>query len=387
LNVNAGEIITQQSVDSSSATTTTTITTTSTTLETSTPTSNRLLTIRGGAVATATTTTINSSKNKLSNLQERTLSAAIMLGGLILWIDTFREKGMIFLVLVVQIGLFREATDVVLPHPEFRLGNSVSNSNNNNGNASRTKTNRSLLQPTSSIKWWWYVAYELALVGPRLLSTKRDGSVLMSARSIYLCSFMMVALGIVSFVVTLNNTIAFSYEFQMALQELASYHLAIVFTVVPASFWIATIQDYGMKWVLYSLYLVMINDTMAYVFGATFGKHPLLPTISPKKTWEGFFGALVSTMGASILLWKKMGFVEVPSGTAINHALIIAAYCSILAPFGGFMASITKRAYGKKDFSNLIAGHGGFVDRLDCQLMTAPFIYLYLCRFVRPFKH
>jgi CDP-diglyceride synthetase len=57
-----------------------------------------------------------------------------------------------------------------------------------------------------------------------------------------------------------------------------------------------------------------------------------------------------------------------------------------VAPFGGFLASIVKRAYGKKDFSNLIAGHGGFIDRLDCQIITAPFVYLYVRRFVQPWK-
>ena len=309
---------------------------------------------------------------KLANLKERALSAAVMLGGLVLWIDTFREKGMILLVLIIQVGLYREGTNVVLPNLDLHVG------------PNKRADNR---QPTSSVRCWWYMAYELALVGPRLLSTKRDGSPLLSASSIYLCAFGMIALGIVSFVVTLNNSIAFSYEFQLAVQELASYHLAIALVVVPSSFWIAIIQDYGMKWVLYSLYLVMINDTMAYVFGASFGKHPLLPTISPKKTWEGFLGALVSTMAMSIVLWKQLNFVGVAAGTGTRHALLIAAYCSLIAPFGGFLASIVKRAYGKKDFSNMIAGHGGFVDRLDCQLITAPFIYLYLSRFVRPWKH
>lgn len=313
-------------------------------------------TSRGGD-ASATT------EKKLANLKERTLSAVVMLGGLVLWVKTFRYKGMIVLVLLMQIGLYREGTNVVLPptppgaHP----------------------------QPTSAIKWWWYLAYELMLVGPRLLATKLDGSPLLSASAVYLGAFGMIALGIVSFVVTLNNSVAFAYEFQLSLQELASYHLAMALVVAPASFWIATIQDYGSKWVLYALFLVMINDTMAYVFGILFGKHPLLPTISPKKTWEGFLGALVSTMAMSLVLWKKFDFVSVvAAGTGTRHALLIAAYCSLVAPFGGFLASITKRAYGKKDFSNMIAGHGGFVDRLDCQLITAPFVYLYLQHFVKP---
>ena len=321
---------------------------------------------RGGS------TTLN--KKKLANLKERTLSAVLMLGGLVLWVDTFREKGMMLLVLLIQAGVYREGTNIILPSIVRGENASVLNHNNK--------------PPTSWIKWWWYLAYELALVGPRLLATKRDGSPLLSASSIYLGAFGMIAAGIMSFVVTLNNSIAFSYEFHLAVQELASYHLAIALVVVPSSFWIATLQDYGMKWVLYALYLVMINDTMAYVFGASIGKHPMLPTISPKKTWEGFLGALVSTMAMSLVLWNKMNFAGVPAGTGTRHALAIAAYCSLVAPFGGFLASIVKRAYGKKDFSNMIAGHGGFVDRLDCQLITAPFMFLYLRQFVQPLaKH
>ena len=133
--------------------------------------------------------------------------------------------------------------------------------------------------------------------------------------------------------------------------------------------------------------LVIVNDTMAYVCAISFGKHALIPTISAKKTWEGFIGALISTMAASVYLWKAMGLgVEVATESSAVHPLVIAAFCSLVAPFGGFMASIVKRANGKKDFSSFIPGHGGAIDRLDCQLVAAPFMYLYIKRFVLPWK-
>ena len=352
----------------------TTPTTTAATPTTVTPPTTPTTTSPPPATTTTTTTTNTKMANpKLANLKERALSAVLMLGGLILWLDTFREKGLVALVLVVQLGLFREGTNVVLPHTVVVGGGP---------GVSKPMSKR--------MKWWWFLAYNLALVGPRLLTTRRDGSPLFSSASIYLTSFGMVAFGLMHFVIDLNRRIAFSYEFQTALEELATWHLATVFTTLPAAFWIATIQDFGMPWVLYGLYLVIINDTMAYVFGASFGKRPLLPTISPKKTWEGFLGALMSTLAASVLLYDKMGLGSSASAVATSfpqqHALCIAAYCSLVAPFGGFVASIVKRAYGKKDFSNMIAGHGGFIDRLDCQLITAPFLYLYLRRFVMPWK-
>jgi phosphatidate cytidylyltransferase len=303
------------------------------------------------------------SKTSLTSLKERTISTILMLGALIFWLDSFREKGMILLVLMSQLGLYGEGTEVVLTTKEI---------------------NDKKKQSISPIQWWWFIAYEMVLVGPRLLATKRDGSPLLSPSSIYLCSLAMVAMGIMSFVIALNNSVAFSYEFQVALKELALYHVAIVLLIVPSSFWIGTIQDFGMNYALYSLCLVTINDIMAYISGVCFGKHPMLPTISPKKTWEGFLGALIATMAASVPLWRVM---DLQNGIeSKKHALVIAAYSSIVAPFGGFLASIVKRAYGKKDFSDKIPGHGGLIDRLDCQIVAAPFVYLYLKRFVLPWK-
>ena len=62
----------------------------------------------------------------------------------------------------------------------------------------------------------------------------------------------------------------------------------------------------------------------------------------------------------------------------IKHALVLGLYTSLISPFGGFLASAVKRAHGAKDFGTLIPGHGGVVDRFDCQVVTAPFVFLYL---------
>ena len=128
-----------------------------------------------------------------------------------------------------------------------------------------------------------------------------------------------------------------------------------------------------MSWILYSVLLVIINDTMAYVFGMTMGKHPLLPAISPKKTWEGFIGAALSTIVVAINFLPS-SFKDLTR----QDALTLSIFASFVAPFGGFLASVIKRAYGQKDFGNIFPGHGGFVDRLDCQVFMAPFLYLYL---------
>ncbi|KAL7547796.1 hypothetical protein ACHAWF_011068 [Thalassiosira exigua] len=128
-----------------------------------------------------------------------------------------------------------------------------------------------------------------------------------------------------------------------------------LFLIGQSSFWIDTVRDYGLVWVLFPALLVVVNDTMAYVFGVLLGKHKLLPRLSPKKTVEGFVGAGLSTLTAAGPLLQKMGV----SNDATKHALTIALYVSLVSPFGGFLASATKRAHGAKDFGTLIPGHGG----------------------------
>jgi phosphatidate cytidylyltransferase len=149
-----------------------------------------------------------------------------------------------------------------------------------------------------------------------------------------------------------------------------------LFLVGQSSFWFKTVQEYGLGWVLFPAFLVIVNDTMAYVFGVLMGKHKLIPKLSPKKTVEGFVGAGLSTVAIASPLVKRCIGNDIPN--LRRHAVILAAYASLVSPFGGFLASAVKRAHGAKDFGALIPGHGGVVDRFDCQVVTAPFVYLYL---------
>lgn len=151
-----------------------------------------------------------------------------------------------------------------------------------------------------------------------------------------------------------------------------------------------------MEWVIYPALLVVVNDTMAYVFGMLMGKHKLLPRLSPKKTVEGFVGGGLSTCAIALPLLKYFAnnvFTKEGKaaqiiaggsgdGNIAKHALILGLYISFIAPFGGFLASAVKRAHNAKDFGTLIPGHGGVVDRFDCQVVTAPFVFLYLTHYL-----
>jgi phosphatidate cytidylyltransferase/cell division cycle 2-like protein len=169
------------------------------------------------------------------------------------------------------------------------------------------------------------------------------------------------------------------------LTQITSYIISLLVLITSSSYWIYTVLDYDVRWVLYPTLLVIVNDTMAYFFGILCGKHKLLPHLSPKKTIEGFVGAGISTLAISIPLLNLMCSSSSSSDDVNNlgrHAILLAMYISLVSPFGGFLASAVKRAYGAKDFGSFIPGHGGVIDRLDCQIITAPFVYLYLKNFV-----
>ncbi len=134
---------------------------------------------------------------------------------------------------------------------------------------------------------------------------------------------------------------------------------------------------------LYVLWLVLVtkfSDMGAYVTGSLFGKHLLVPHISPKKTWEGFFGALVfSTAGACGLL------ALIPEKLSYLHqsdALILGVVLGFAAIVGDLAESIVKRSAGVKDSGSFLPGIGGALDLIDSILFTAPLLFFYLRFFV-----
>ena len=132
-------------------------------------------------------------------------------------------------------------------------------------------------------------------------------------------------------------------------------------------------QPDGEWWTLSFLLLVISADTAAYASGLSFGKHPMVPTISPKKTWEGFAGAALATTVVGILLAVLM--LDQPWWFGAIFGLVIL----VAATFGDLAESLIKRDLGIKDMSSWLPGHGGFLDRLDSILPSAAAAYaLYL---------
>jgi phosphatidate cytidylyltransferase len=118
--------------------------------------------------------------------------------------------------------------------------------------------------------------------------------------------------------------------------------------------------------------VVVASDVGGYVVGVLFGKHPMAPTISPKKSWEGFTGSTLACIGAGIasVVWLLDGHWWVGA--------IVGGVAVLTATVGDLAESMIKRDLGIKDMSNLLPGHGGVMDRLDSLLATAPAVWLLL---------
>jgi phosphatidate cytidylyltransferase len=121
--------------------------------------------------------------------------------------------------------------------------------------------------------------------------------------------------------------------------------------------------------------LLWSNDTGAYLVGSAIGKHRMMERISPKKSWEGFFGGLLLTLIVARLLSGLLGVVDVKGW------MIIAVIITVAGTYGDLIESMLKRSVGFKDSGNIMPGHGGFLDRFDSVVIAFPLVYLYIALF------
>jgi phosphatidate cytidylyltransferase len=132
----------------------------------------------------------------------------------------------------------------------------------------------------------------------------------------------------------------------------------------------------GQFYVLYLIVVTKFSDMGAYLTGSLIGKHQLIPHISPKKTWEGFFGALAFSLCASLALFGIMpGHLSYLNWT---HAVVLGLLLGFAAVIGDLAESIIKRSTGVKDSGRLLPGIGGALDLIDSLLFTAPLLFFYL---------
>jgi phosphatidate cytidylyltransferase len=131
----------------------------------------------------------------------------------------------------------------------------------------------------------------------------------------------------------------------------------------------------GQYYVLYCIVVTKFSDMGAYVVGSICGKHPLIPNISPKKTWEGFFGAIgFAVLGSYGTLYLSGD--RLPALNAV-HAGILGILLGFAAIIGDLAESIIKRSTDVKDSGHMLPGIGGMLDLIDSLLFTAPLLFFY----------
>jgi phosphatidate cytidylyltransferase len=127
----------------------------------------------------------------------------------------------------------------------------------------------------------------------------------------------------------------------------------------------------GPRLLLFALVLTWAADTSAYFVGRSFGKHPLAPHLSPKKTWEGSVAGMI---GSLLVAYAFSCWIRIP----LPHLLAMAALGNIAGQMGDLLESAYKRSAGVKDSGGLLPGHGGVLDRIDGLILCIPVIWYYL---------
>ncbi|KAG1695335.1 Phosphatidate cytidylyltransferase, photoreceptor-specific [Nymphon striatum] len=216
--------------------------------------------------------------------------------------------------------------------------------------------------------------------------------------------------------------------FRVLIHRIFAWTHVTLFIIVTQSYLIVQNIFQGMIWFIVPVSMIICNDIMAYIFGFFFGKTPLIK-LSPKKTWEGFIYGGLSTVVLGLVLSyfmcqypyfvcpldyniKTGGLLDCKPSALFQltdydlpksvqpvltmlklpnvvklypfllHSLLMSIFSSVIGPFGGFFASGFKRAFKIKDFGDVIPGHGGIMDRFDCQFLMASFVNVYISSFI-----
>lgn len=276
-----------------------------------------------------------------------------------------------------------------------------------------------------SLSWYFLLCVNYFFYGETLADyfanyVQREELLQVLVRYHRFISFALYVIGFCMFVLSLVKK-----QYRLQFYMFGWTHVTLLITVTQSHLVIQNLFD-GTIWFLVPVSIVICNDIMAYMFGFFFGRTPLIK-LSPKKTWEGFIGGFVMTVilafAFSYILVQFQYFVcpleyhsetnsfsaecepaeifrlhkySVPAFLQVLigwktvslypfqiHSIALSTFGSLIGPFGGFFASGFKRAFKIKDFANTIPGHGGIMDRFDCQYLMATFVHVYITSFVR----
>ena len=148
--------------------------------------------------------------------------------------------------------------------------------------------------------------------------------------------------------------------------------------LIPPVLALIEIRGQGVLWLFYCLSIIWIADIGAYFSGKRFGKNKLAPGISPGKTKEGLYGAVIATVIYSFILGLYLQLQVIP----LLMLLIIAALTTFVSVAGDLFISLLKRERNLKDTGHILPGHGGILDRIDSVTSSAPFLALLLSQVI-----
>lgn len=201
-----------------------------------------------------------------------------------------------------------------------------------------------------------------------LVERAADAVVLSHGASVALCIVFTLRTGDMKTTWTRMSTLAFGMVY-ISLAVGSFYRLRVLGNSLENSV--------HTTWILIVLLAGWGNDTFAYFAGRAFGKTKLYEKVSPKKTWEGFFGGGIGALGAMFLIRFTVGDTYFGDVTVID-ILCIGIPAMALGPLGDLAESLMKRSYNTKDSGGILPGHGGLLDRVDATFFIAPWALFYV---------
>lgn len=184
----------------------------------------------------------------------------------------------------------------------------------------------------------------------------------------------MIAVLILGYILT-RMSLSVLYDGTNPIADLGASLCGLIYIALPMSilnFIMASLgSDFASRLLLLMFIMIWVNDTGAFCVGTLFGKHRLCERLSPKKSWEGFWG------GMTFCLMAGIGYAIIYDENVIVWAFY-GCLVSVFATIGDLFESMLKRRAGVKDSGNLIPGHGGILDRIDSLLFVAPLTLIYL---------
>lgn len=161
------------------------------------------------------------------------------------------------------------------------------------------------------------------------------------------------------------------------LTNIAYAYMGVLYIAMPLasmSFYYSFVN--GGYLLLAMFVMIWLSDTGAYLVGSMIGRHKLIPRISPGKTWEGFIGGVVFSVGSAFIF--KLGFPGIYSDFSLPVMCGLGLLVALFATWGDLVESLIKRTLGVKDSGSIMPGHGGILDRIDSLLLVAPASIIYL---------